>query len=64
MFFLNVVKWVILVGLVATYDTVQVFFYVRIKKYWERLPVVAVTITKSEIDHWNDANGSRTLTLT
>lgn len=53
---LSIVKWGVLAALVVT-GSLQAFIYLRIRKYWDKLPVVAAEITHSKIDRWTDSNG-------
>ena len=44
----NVFKWLVLLGLVVT-NTIQTVAYLRVKKHFRRLPIVAAEITQCRL---------------
>jgi hypothetical protein len=55
---LNIVKWVALVVLVLA-NVAQTIFYIRVRKYFERLPIIAARITHSKLLNCTDERGRR-----
>jgi hypothetical protein len=55
---MHAIKWLVLLGLAVT-NTIQIFFYMRIKKVHRHLPTVKSIITRSELMDFNDAEGKR-----
>ncbi len=58
MLVLNIVKWGMLLLLVFT-CTAQIFLYIRVRKYFDKLPIVVAEITHSELLNYNDVTGAR-----
>jgi hypothetical protein len=55
---LNIFKWGIFAILVFI-NVAQTFFYIRIRKYFEKLPLIAAQITCSELLNYTGERGRR-----
>jgi hypothetical protein len=53
---LSLAKWLVF-GVLTLAGVAQVVYYLRIRKFWDSLPVVAAEITYSKLDRWNDEAG-------
>ncbi len=56
---MTVLKWAFFVFLALT-NTLQFISYRKLSRAWEKMPVVAATITKSDLANHHDVSGRRT----